>query len=108
MNGSCLYSPSNNEKPKDGGCASWDWDNALCLECSKNWVIDINGICVKVSDQCRTYDPNTGFCTSCYKGYDLHTDTGKQSGSCVYSPSNDAHLADTGCKIWDWNTNKCT
>lgn len=100
INGSCLYSPSNNAKPTDGGCKVWDWKNSVCLECSTNWVFNSNSICIPVSDQCRNSD-KTGACTNCYKGYDL------QNGSCVYSPSNDAPLADAGCKIWDWKNNVC-
>jgi hypothetical protein len=100
-NGSCLYSPSNNAKPIDGGCAIWDWINALCLQCSTNWVFSVNSICIPVNDQCRTSD-KTGSCTGCYKGYDLLNKT------CVYSPSNNEPLTDTGCKVWDWTTNSCS
>lgn len=110
VNGSCLYSPSNNAKPQDGGCASWDWDNAVCLACSNNWVFDINGICIKVNDLCRTYDPNTGFCTSCYRGYSLQVAEGygPKDASCIYSSSNTSPLSDAGCKIWNWETSSCS
>lgn len=99
-NGSCIFSPSNNAKPTDGGCANWDWKNAVCIACSTNWVFNANGICVTVNDQCRTSD-KTGACTGCYKGYDL------QNGTCVFSTSNTAHVSDAGCKTWDWTNNTC-
>jgi proprotein convertase subtilisin/kexin type 5 len=100
VNGSCLYSESNNAKPTDGGCAAWDWANAKCKSCSTNWVFDSNGLCITVSDQCRTANTN-GLCDSCYRGYDL------VNGSCVFSSSNSAPLADAGCKVWNWTANSC-
>lgn len=33
-------------------------------------------ICYQVSDQCRTYNNLTGFCTSCYNGYVLNMTNG--------------------------------
>lgn len=57
-------------------------------------------MCVPVSDNCATSDAQ-GLCTSCYKGYDLN------SGSCIVSPSNTNAPLDLGCKIWDWDNNKC-
>ena len=100
VEGSCTYSESNNAKPTDGGCKTWDWANTKCTECSANWVADSNGLCVPVSDLCRTNDAS-GKCTSCYKGYDL------SEGACSFSSSNNSPLTDAGCKIWDWTTNSC-
>jgi hypothetical protein len=100
-NGTCLFSPSNNAKPTDGGCKIWDWKNAICVECSSNWAFNENRICIPVNDQCRTNDQN-GLCASCYKGYDL------VNGTCLFSPSNNAPLEDAGCKVWDYTNNKCS
>jgi len=99
-NGSCVYSDSNNKKPSDLGCSKWDWDNSLCLECSKSWVFNNQGVCIPVSDQCKTSDSN-GACLSCWKGYDL------KKGSCVYSSSNNKKPSDLGCGKWDWDNQKC-
>jgi hypothetical protein len=57
-NGVCTFSASNNAKPTDVGCNNWDWNNQVCLACSKNWVFNKNGVCVPVSDQCSTSNPN--------------------------------------------------
>ena len=101
VNGSCLYSSSNNAKPTDGGCRTWDWANAKCTACSNNCVFNSNGLCIPVSDLCRT-SSSEGLCTSCYKGYDL------VNGTCLFSASNSAPLADAGCRIWNWTTESCS
>lgn len=98
--GSCVASPSNNAKPSDIGCAQWDWDNQICLKCSKNWVFNTKGTCIQVSSQCLTSNTN-GQCTSCYKGYDL------VNGICYFSPSNNAKPLDLGCAKWDWDNLIC-
>ena len=98
--GQCVFSDSNNAQPADLGCKTWDWDGQKCLECSTNWVFNSKGVCVPVSDQCKTSDAS-GACSSCYKGYDL------VKGQCVFSASNNAQPADLGCKTWDWDSQKC-
>jgi hypothetical protein len=96
--GACVFSSSNTAAPLDLGCAKWDWDNQVCLECSKGFVFKglglagsaLQKLCVAVKDLCKTY-ADTGACTSCFKGYDL-TD-----GVCSLSASNSAKPADSGC-----------
>jgi hypothetical protein len=100
INGACVFAASNNAHPSDLGCAKWDWDNQVCLSCSKNWVFNSQGVCTPVSDQCSTSDAS-GACTSCFKGYDL------VKGVCVFSPSNNVQSADLGCATWDWNNQLC-
>lgn len=90
-NGNCLscfkgYSLVNStcvraaDKPvTDAGCAKWVWDNDTCLECSPYWYFK-GGICTQVSPYCKTYDPATGACLSCYSGYSL------LNGACELSP----------------------
>ena len=68
MNGVCEFSTFNNAKPSDLGCATWDWNNQVCLACSKNWVFNSNNVCIPVDDMCASYD-QTGACTSCFSGY---------------------------------------
>ena len=99
-NGVCSFSSSNNAKPVDLGCASWNWDTQVCRACSKNWVFNSNNVCVPVSDQCNTFDA-AGLCTSCFKGYDV------VNGSCTFSPSNTAKPSDLGCGKWDWDNQLC-
>jgi len=67
-NGACQL--DINQQPTDLGCANWDWSRQICLQCSNNYVFNINGVCIPVSDQCATFD-TTGACVSCYKGYRL-------------------------------------
>ena len=97
-NGVCELAPG--VKPSDLGCRLWDWNNQVCLSCSTNWVFNQNGVCVPVSDQCRTFNQQ-GQCVSCYQGYDL------ANGACIVSPSYTAKPSDLGCKLWDWNKQVC-
>lgn len=98
--GQCLFSSSNSAKPSDLGCATWDWNNQLCLKCSNGWTFNDKKICVAVSDQCKTHD-DKGNCLTCYQGYDL------LNGQCLFSNSNNAHPSDLGCGTWDWNNQVC-
>ena len=100
VEGRCLFSEANKAQPSDLGCASWDWENQVCLACSRNWVKNAQGACVAVSDHCSTHADN-GDCLTCYKGYDI------QEGQCVYSASNTARPSDLGCATWDWENQVC-
>ena len=100
VNGVCEFSSFNNANPSDAGCAKWDWDNQVCLECSKDWVFNADGVCVAVSDQCASHDAN-GACLSCFKGYDL------VDGACIFSEFNNAKPSDLGCASWDWDNQVC-
>lgn len=73
-NGVCILAPVTG--PKDLGCAKWDWNNQVCLECSARWMKGANGACVPVSDQCSSWNAQ-GVCVACYKGYVLY------NGQCV-------------------------
>jgi hypothetical protein len=96
QNGQCVLAPQNG--PNDLGCAQWDWNNQICLRCSKGWVFNSNNVCQVVSNQCKAFD-NSGRCTDCYKGYNL------QNGQCVLAPQNGP--SDVGCAQWDWNNQVC-
>lgn len=52
-----------------------------CISCYFRWVL-INGNCIAVSDQCKTWNSTTGACTSCYDGWYLQPD-----GTCTTTPS---------------------
>ena len=95
-NGACELAPI--EKVSDVGCGLWDWANRKCLRCSDNWVFNNNGICVPVSDQCKTFD-GTGACVSCYEGYNL------VQGACELAPIQE--VSDVGCGLWDWKNQRC-
>ena len=99
-NGACIFSESNNAKPADSGCGTWDWANQVCLKCSNGWVFNAKKVCVAVSDLCKTND-EAGNCLTCYEGYDL------KDGACVFSASNNAHPSDLGCGTWDWKNQVC-
>lgn len=91
----------NNAKPSDLGCGKWDWDNQVCLSCSKGFFFNVEKICTPVSDQCTSFDSQTGLCTSCFKGYDV------VNGTCTLSASNTAKPSDLGCAKWDWDNQVC-
>lgn len=83
----------------DGGCSNWDWNNQVCLACSKNWVL-VGKKCVAVSDQCLTWD-QTGDCLSCYTGYLL------TNGKCLITDLTLINPPDKGCFDWNWNGQLC-
>ena len=70
-----------------------------CLLCSNGYVFGSNGVCLKVSDLCKSYDLS-GKCMSCYKGYDLI------NGECVENVDN-GEILDKGCAQWDWDNKRC-
>jgi hypothetical protein len=98
--GDCVWSPFNDQGAADEGCAKWDWDNQVCLQCSERYIMTKSG-CKRVSDHCADWDNAWGECTKCYKGYDL------KDGECVWSSLNDQGAADEGCAKWDWDNQVC-
>lgn len=84
--------------PSDLLCAKWN--GRICLACSKGAFFR-NGICTNADPLCKTFDPNSGACTSCYQGYILG------AGTCVRAPdAPDAGPSDPFCA--KWNGNICT
>lgn len=63
----------------------------MCVNCSKGFWKDANGACNKVNPDCRTINPNNGFCTSCYPGFIIAADL------CVVQDG----TADPNCQTWD-------
>ena len=86
------------EQPSDLGCGVWDWDNRVCLKCSKDWVFNEEKKCIPVSDQCKAHAEN-GDCTECYKGYSV------KEGQCILDGVIVPH--DLGCGTWDWDNQVC-
>lgn len=100
IDGACIFSEDNNAQPSDLGCATWDWENRVCLACSEKYFRNSEGVCVPVSDQCAESAEN-GDCTLCFSGYDL------VNGQCIFSEANNAQPADLGCGTWDWTNQVC-
>ena len=96
VNGACDLSPSN-VAPSDLGCHIFT--NGTCTQCSTRWVFNNNGVCVQVSDLCRTFEGLQ--CTGCYTGFVLN------NGSCVLDPLNSQVPTDAGCSNWDWANQVC-
>lgn len=42
-----------------------------CIRCVYRYY-PINGVCVKVPNECSTYDQETGECSACYTGFYLN------------------------------------
>jgi hypothetical protein len=97
VNGTCQLSPLNTAIPTDAGCHTWDWANQVCQQCSPYWYFN-NGVCVPVSDLCKTYNNTSGDCLSCFKGYGL------VNGSCV---TQQHAVTDAGCAQWNWDNSTC-
>ena len=66
------------------------------MKCAERAYFGPKGLCIAVSDYCRTWDNYDGFCLTCYKGYSL------LNGDCVESPEKNSAPSDIGCKRWDW------
>jgi hypothetical protein len=94
--GKCELAPK--ETNPDLGCATWDWTNKICLQCSNNWVFNSQNVCVPVSDQCATFNL-AGDCVTCYKGYIIN------AGKCVLAPTQ--KVSDLGCALWNWSQQQC-
>lgn len=74
----------------DPNCARYDSANN-CLQCSFRYYFNSNGVCTKVSDQCRTWSNTTGACLTCYDGYRLYGST------CILGVSNCATYSGVSC-----------
>lgn len=66
-----------------------------CISCYYRWVL-INGNCIAVSDQCKTWNSTTGACLSCYDGWNLY------NGACTTIP---APTPDPNCSKFDASGN---
>jgi proprotein convertase subtilisin/kexin type 5 len=51
----------------DPNCVMGDFNN-FCVRCKAGFYIN-TGNCLKASDQCRTFNANTGACDSCFEGF---------------------------------------
>lgn len=54
----------------DPNCAKYGANN-VCVQCSKGAIFNPSNICIIIDPSCLTFDPVTGFCTSCYAGYTI-------------------------------------
>lgn len=63
----------------DPNCALGDTYN-FCLKCKTAYYINY-GNCLKASDQCKTFNINTGACETCYDGFTI------KNRDCVSSTS---------------------
>lgn len=67
----------------NGICMKYDFNNFWFNIPSSNPIqcvfrsVNINGVCVRVNDQCATWSSTTALCTGCYRGYDV------VNGACV-------------------------
>lgn len=97
--GECVVNPIPFNPDSNSLCGHWD-DNKVCLSCSERAYFNQQGLCVAVDDYCNTWDPFTGHCLTCFKGFVL------VDGACNLAP----HIvpADIGCKVWDWDSQICT
>lgn len=52
------------------GCKTYN-EKQVCTECSTRYYLDSKAICQPVNPNCKTYDPLTGACLSCYPGFGI-------------------------------------
>lgn len=94
INGSCVISTTSAQTNSDPNCAQHDANN-VCTSCYYRYYLNVQKVCVAVSDQCNNFDSSSGNCLSCYGGYTL------TNGSCVISSqSNPTPPSDPNCAIW--------
>ena len=54
----------------DSNCA--EFQEGICLRCSSGAFFDISsGLCKRVDPLCKTFNPDNGFCTSCYPAFKI-------------------------------------
>jgi hypothetical protein len=51
------------------GCASFN--GSICIKCSKGYFFDSKNNCIKIDDNCRSFNSDNRVCESCYDGYAL-------------------------------------
>ena len=67
--------------------------NDVCTECAKGAIFNPFGACVIVNPSCKTYNEETGACTSCFAGFEV-----TPSGGCAKS---EAPEGDPNCKTFE-------
>ena len=67
---------NNNNNNANLNCADFDPVNNICNKCGIRFFKS-DGMCKAVSNDCSTYDEDTGFCLTCYSGYVL------RNGKCL-------------------------
>ena len=109
------------------GCKNLAADGVTCNECSNRFFKDTDGICQPVSTSCKTYDPATGDCKSCYEGFllievicikdpkpkdpncaNFNEGVCKKCSKGFYLLDNKCELVDPLCKNFDYNILECT
>ena len=68
--GQCVVNPKPFVPSANDRCQSWIQNQ--CVACQNRAYFDTNGVCQPVSDYCNTWDPQTGFCFTCYAGFVLN------------------------------------
>lgn len=98
-NGQCY---TNNLIPistVDSNCALWHGNK--CLKCSERSYFGPIGICIPVSNYCKTWNDYDGACLSCFKGYNL------VNKACILPPHDNQMYIEKGCRKWNHNTESC-
>jgi hypothetical protein len=70
--------------------------NNICQKCYSGYFLSSKGICAQNNPLCKTSDPATGNCLTCYPGYSIN------AGNCTIGSSSTTST-DTNCKSTDQN-----
>jgi len=54
---------------QDPNCIKGDNNKGTCIQCSSNFYLTPEGKCKQANPLCKTFDPSTGACLTCYSGY---------------------------------------
>lgn len=66
--GQCIFTP------RDPNCNNFVF--GICQSCKERYYFDFEFVCTPVSPLCRSYDANSGYCLTCYDGYELNLNGG--------------------------------
>lgn len=90
--GQCIFTA------KDPNCKNFAF--GICQSCIERFYFNFQFVCTAVSPLCKTYDSNSGFCLSCYDGYELNV-----NGGCFintyYSIVGNSDILSSSCRSYN-------
>lgn len=92
-NGTCDL--NQNQSVSDPNCNQFN-TNGVCTKCSNGYYFNNLNVCIKIDDNCKSFNIASAICVGCYPGYDLNN-----LNQCIESVSN---ITDPNCAQFNGNT----
>jgi hypothetical protein len=99
--GECVIKTTQPGQTTVPNCAQVSANGQYCTRCAFRYY-NYNGVCNKVSDQCKAWSDSTGACTDCYDGYGL------SGGECVIKTTQPGQTTVPNCAQVSANGQYCT